>query len=171
MGAFPIALMAAATVINVANSLSQGQQAKKQADFQAQQAANHAAIAEQNARDARAAGQAAEQRQRLETAQHLSAQRAAAGAGGVDVGGGSALDSFADTAMLGEYDALAIRNNAIRQGNGFVQQATDFTNQSSQYKIAGQNALTNGAMSSAGSLLGNGGRVAKSWYDYAQANK
>lgn len=156
----------AGTGMSMYGSYQQGQQQAAQARYQAQIAANNAQIANQNAKDTEAAGAAEEQRKRIENSQRTSALRAAAGASGVDVGTGSALDSFADATMIGEYDALSVRNNYQRQANAYYQQAANFTNDSALYRQAASNATGNALTGMAGSLLSGAGQVASSWYSF-----
>lgn len=163
-----MAAMAAGTAVSAYSAYSSGQQAKGQATYQSAMARNNADIATQNAKDTEAAGRAEEQRQRIENAQKLGAIRAVAGASGVDVGYGTALDTVADQTMIGEYDALTTRNNYQRQANGYYQQAANFLNDSSSYQTAASNATLNGALSAGGTLLSGAGKVAGSWYDYSK---
>ena len=155
------------TATSTYSAYSSGQQAKAQGNYQAAVARNNAEIATQNAKDTEAAGRAEEQRQRIANSQKLGAIRAEAGASGVDVGYGTALDTAADQTMIGEYDALTTRNNYQRQANSYYQQAANYLNDSSAYSAAASNASTNGALSAGGSLLSGAGKVAGSWYQYS----
>jgi hypothetical protein len=154
------------TGMSAVGSYQQGQQQKKVAQAQAQVAANNAAIAEQNAKDAIVAGQAQEQQNRMEHNQRSGAIRAEAGASGIDVGAGSALDALGDAALMKEYDTLSIRDQAARQANNSYQQAADFTTQGNMATAAGKNAASNGMWGAAGSLMSGAGQVAGSWYKY-----
>ena len=162
-----VAVAAVGAATSAYSSYSAGQDAKAQGNYQSAVAKNNAAIATQNAKDAEAAGRAEEQRQRIENAQKLGAIRAVAGASGVDVGYGTALDTIADQNMISEYDALTTRNNYQRQANTYYQQAANYLNDSSAYGTAASNASTNGALSTGGSLLSGAGKVANSWYQYS----
>lgn len=163
-----MAMAAVGTAVSAYSAHASGQQAKAQGNYQAQIAKNNAEIAEKNAKDTEAAGRAEEQRQRIANAQKLGEIRAEAGASGVDVGYGTALDTVADQTMIGEYDALTTRNNYQRQANGYYQQAANFLNDSSAYQTAANNATLNGTLSAGGTLLSGAGKVAGSWYDYAK---
>ncbi|MEA4838415.1 MAG: hypothetical protein VB101_09040 [Rhodospirillaceae bacterium] len=163
-----MAMAAVGTAVSAYSAHASGQQAKAQGNYQAQIAKNNAEIATQNAKDTEAAGRAEEQRQRIANAQKLGAIRAEAGATGVDVGYGTALDTVADQTMIGEYDALTTRNNSQRQANSYYQQASNFMNDSSSYQTAASNATLNGTLSAGGTLLSGAGKVAGSWYDYAK---
>jgi glucan-binding YG repeat protein len=163
-----MALAAASAATSAVGSMQQGRQQKKAAQAQAQVAANNAAIAEQNAKDAIVAGQQQEQQNRMEHNQRIGAMRAGAGASGIDVGAGSALDAVGDAAMMKEYDTLSIRDQAARQANNSYQQAADFTTQGNMATVAGKNAQSNGMWGAAGSLMSGAGQVAGSWYKMKQ---
>lgn len=99
--------------------------------------------------DALDRGSLEEQRYRREVAQFVGAQKAAFGARNVAVSG-SALDLLSDTAMVGEEDALTIRNNAARTAWGYRMQANEASRwganaQMSAYGRAGGSLLTSGA--------------------------
>jgi hypothetical protein len=55
----------------------------------------------------------------------VGTQRAGFAAGNIDVGSGSAVDVQADTAFMGELDALQIRTNAAREAWGYSVEADD----------------------------------------------
>ncbi len=161
-----MAMAAASAAAQAASAAKQGRQQKRAAEAQAQVAANNSAIAEQNAKDAIVAGQNQEQQSRMEHNQRTSAMRAQAGASGIDVGGGSALDAIGDATMMKEFDSLMIRDNAARTANNYYQQAADFTTQGNMASVAGKNAASNGTWGAAGSLMSGAGQVAGSWYNY-----
>src|SRR5687768_16073808 len=66
-----------------------------------------------------------EDRYRRQIAQIAGAQKAEIGARNVKGGSGTALDLLADTAMIGEEDALTIRNEAARESWGYRFQANE----------------------------------------------
>jgi hypothetical protein len=78
----------------------------------------NAAVLDQRAIDARARGQEDESRFRSRIRQLIGSQRAGYAGQNVDVGTGSAADVQADTAYLGELDALQLRANAVREAWG-----------------------------------------------------
>lgn len=83
-----------------------------------QAAARDAAIGDLQARDALARGGMEEERYRRQVARLLGTQKAAIGARNVRTSG-TALDLLADTAQIGEEDALTIRNDAAREAWGY----------------------------------------------------
>jgi hypothetical protein len=153
MQAVAAAVAVAGTGMSVMNSVQQGQQQRKSALAQAQVAANNAAIAEQNAKDAIVDGQRQEQRKRMEHNQRIGALRAQAGASGGDVGSGSALDTFADATMMKEYDSSLLRDQSERAYNTYMQQAAGYASQGSMALEGGNNAARNGLWAGGSSLL------------------
>lgn len=53
----------------------------------------------------------------------IGAQRAALGASGIQLGTGTAAALQAEAQLLGDLDAITVKNNAMRQAFGFKQQA------------------------------------------------
>jgi len=113
----------------------------------------NARLAEQQAEDALARGREAERRMRTDVRRTIGSQRARLAASGVDISAeGSAVDLFADTARLGELDALTIRNNAAREAWGYRTQAVD-------YRARGDLARREGTYRAVGTLLTTGARA------------
>jgi len=69
----------------------------------------------------------------------IATQRAGYAAAGVELGSGSTLSTTADTAMIGEMDALTIENNAQREAWGYVNQSEDFKRKAGLVKLAAKN--------------------------------
>lgn len=113
-------------------------------------AAINAQLAGIQAQDALSRGGVEEDRYRRQIAQIAGAQRAEIGARNVKGGSGTALDLLSDTAMIGEEDALTIRNEAARESWGYRFQADESKRygktayRNSQY-AAGNTLLTQGA--------------------------
>lgn len=162
--ALALGVMGAGTAVSAAGSIKQGNQQAAQARYQAAMAQNNAAIARQNAQDVVTAGKAEEQRQRIANSQQLGELRAGMGASGVDVGIGSALDASADQTMVGEVNALNVRDSWIRNQNNYLQQANDLENQAAMYSSAAKNAKSSGLWGAAGTLLTGAGRVGSGYY-------
>lgn len=168
-----LALAAVSTAMGAYGMYAQGQQQKAQAEYQAAVANNNAIIAEQNAQiqdraaqDALSRGRIEEQQHRLKVAQIKGTQRSALAASGVAVDTDSALDVLADTAMLGEMDALTIRNNAERESYNFQvgaynarAQAGNFRAESGLLSMAGSNAARNGTWGAATTLIGGAAQI------------
>ena len=122
---------------------------------------NNAQIAEWQARQAETVGAQQEQTSQLRTAQAISTQRAEMGANGVDLGSGSATDVLSSSKVVGNIDALTIRDNASRAAWGYRQQGLNFTNDASM-SFASADAV-NPTLAAAGSLLGSASSVQPSW--------
>lgn len=119
-------------------SRTQAKGVEDQASYAAQAYTQNATLADQQAADTIARGREAEMRQRTATKGLIGSQRAALAASGVDITSGSAADVQADSAYLGELDALMIRNNARREAYGYQVQAT-------QDRAAAANAVRAGS--------------------------
>lgn len=98
-----------------------------------------AAIDEQNARNARSAGDQQELTFRDQARSDMATQLAALSTRGIDISTGSPLDLIAKSARNSTLDALAIRSGANRQADVYTMQASA--------------ARTSGYMSAASSLL------------------
>lgn len=112
-------------------------------------------LAEAQAGDALLRGTIEESRYRRQIAQIIGGQKAAFGSRNVTQSG-TALDILADTAMVGEEDALTIRNNAAREAWGYRNQA----NEASRW---GANQKTNAFGAAGGTLLTSGSQAYGQW--------
>lgn len=154
------ALTAAALALTAANTVNTfvGQQraakgAQQQGNYEAGIYEQDAQIAASQATDAVARGAETERRQRTLTGQTIGAQRAAMAASGIDLGVGSAADVQADTAHIGELDALTIRNNAKREAYGYEVQAMDLRARANLARVGGANTAASLRNQSYGTLL------------------
>jgi len=102
-----------------------GEQQRDVAESQAELADYNAQVAEIQAKDAIERGAEQESNFRMGVRGMVGKQRAQIAAGNIDVHYGSAVDLQADTAFMGELDALTIRNNAAREAWGFKEQGAD----------------------------------------------
>lgn len=119
-------------------------------------AKNNAVISRQMAADAITRGKRAEDAHRMKVASMKSSQAAKASAAGLDIGSGSMSDILADTAMMGELDALTIRSNAEREAYGHQVGATNFLAQGRLDRATGRNQAI-------GTILNTGSKVASQW--------
>jgi hypothetical protein len=163
-----IALTAAGAAISAGGMIMQGQAANKQAKYQAAVERNNATVAGWQAEDATRRGQIEEQNQRLKVARIAGAQKAAFASSGVELSGGSPLDTLMDTSMLGELDALTIRSNAEREAYGHMTQQSNLTAQSGLTRMAGRSAQTAGFVGAAGTLLSTAGTVGLNYAAYSR---
>jgi hypothetical protein len=138
-------------------------------NYQASVADNNAKIADQQAQFALLNGEQEEQAQRLKTAATMADQKAVAAANGVDIGSATPIELMASTKLIGDKDALTIRDNAARQAWGFQTQATGMRNEAAADRATASSM--NPWMSAAGSLLTSAGGVADRWYRYRKATE
>lgn len=164
--AVAIAATVASTALGVMGSVQQGQAASSQAAYQAQVARNNAILAERAAKDAEDRGRVAALNQRNRTKQLIGRQRAQLAANGVLVDRGSALDIVADTAQIGETDALTIENNADREAANYRAQGSNFTADAQLSLLRGKSAVNSSYFQSGGVALDGLGQVASKWYTF-----
>lgn len=124
----------------VVGGVMQGNAAKAQAGQQALQQRTNALYAQDAAEDAVKRGTYDADLQRVRTAQSIGTQRAAAAGNGGDVNSGTNAQLQADTAALGELDALTIQNNAAREAYGFKVQALTGLSNARQTEANGETA-------------------------------
>jgi hypothetical protein len=148
------ALSGAGTGFSAMASMRAGKAQKKLADYNAQ-------VAEYQAADALARGRQAETRLRTDVKGVIGEQRAAFAASGVDINDidSTAVNVQANTAALGEMDALAIRLNAAREAWGFKSQAAD-------YRYTGKLAKMQGTSAAIGTILTGGAQLAYAKYGF-----
>jgi len=146
----PVAVGVAMVAAAAASAYSQRQNSK----YQSKLANYNADVQEKSADAAVNAGnaQAAQARQRAK--QMAGTQAATLAASGVDLGGGTAVDIFGDTAQMGELDALTTVNNAQRQAYGLQAQAAGNRSQAQATTAFGNQqaglTLLNGALGAYG---------------------
>lgn len=140
----------------VASAAYTGYASQQQGKYQEKVAENNAKSAEYAAEDARARGAVAEQQQRNRTRAFLGQQKAAMAANGIDISTGTGNLLLADSAGLGEFDALTVRNNALKQAYGMNVQSENLLSEGRAARIGGRNQAY-------GSLL-TGGSQAASYY-------
>jgi hypothetical protein len=145
----PTTIMMALTVVTTAMSAVSSMQ---QADYQEKVAENNAIAAEYAAKDAIDRGAVEEQKQRDKARAAMGQQRAALAANGIDTATGTGSLLLADSAGMGEFDALTVRNNALKQAYGLNVQANNL-------RAEGQNALIKGQNEAFGTVLTGGSKV------------
>lgn len=153
----PVAVGVAMLAAAAASAYSQKQNSKYQSDL-----ANYNADVNEKSADAAVnAGNAQAAQQRARARQLSGTQAATMAASGVDLGGGTAVDIFSDTAGMGELDALTAVNNAQRQAYGLQAQASGQRSQASAFTAFGNQqaglTLLNGAMGAYGGYMQAGG--------------
>lgn len=148
-----------------------GQQASGEAqqnmyNYQAAVNRNNAIMANWQAEDAIKRGREEEDQHRLKVQQIKGTQRAAFADRGVDLGSENVSDTLADTAFLGELDALAIRSNAEREAYGYRQQASNYEASANMDELAGRNAVNAANTEATTTILGGASLVADRWSNY-----
>jgi len=123
---------------------------------------NNAAINRAMAKDSISRGQTAESLKRKETSAKKSTQRATYGSSGIDVDTGSAARVQADTDMIGDIDALLIRENFKREADRYENAAEQDMAQANMIK------KIRPAQRQA-SLLGGGSQVYSTWSNAASS--
>lgn len=115
----------------------------------------NARVSEVQADDAIARGREEEQRHRKAVRGLIGSQRAALAASGVDVNAGNAVDIQADSAEMGELDALTIRTNAAREAWGFKVGAAVERQRGANARAEGNAQALGTIVSAAGSYANN----------------
>lgn len=145
---------------NTGEAVAQSNAYRGQAQFTKEMADLNASYGNLQATDALERGKQAADQTILRTRAIQGAQRAAAGASGVDPNVGSALDLQADTGFLGELDALTIKNNAAREALGLRSQALSQRLQGRLGYLAGTNAARNTLITGGMNFVRGGMRAA-----------
>lgn len=152
------------TGLSAVGQVQQSQAQNASFKYQAAVARNNQIIANRMAEDARKRGELEANIQRQKSRQLQGAQRAALASSGVLVDQDTAADVVADTAALGELDALTIRSNAEREALGFEAQGMNFA---SEAGLAQSKIDPSGGLIRAGSTLLTGlGSVASKWHGF-----
>lgn len=142
-------LSAVSTGLSALSSLSGGNARGDAADFQARVAENEAAAQAD-------AGKAQAEKVRLAYKEQRGRARAALAGSGAAVDEGSAVLIDQDITRRGESDALSAILTGDRQADSSMQMA-------GQYKIAGANARSAGAMGALTSVLGGAAKIGAGW--------
>lgn len=137
-----------------------------QGKYQSKVMENNALSAKFAAEDAMARSDVAEKQQRDRTRALLGQQRAALAANGVDSATGTGSQLLMDTAGMGEFDAITIRNNAMKQAYGLNTQADNLLADSKAARIAGNNGAIGSILTTGSNMAGMYASSAKSPYDY-----
>jgi len=185
MGWVVPAVAVVSTVIQAVQTKKAGNAAAK-AGLQEQEARNaagrlfdwNAGVAELQARDAEARGVIDEARFRQQISKFIGTQRTVQAASGTDVNYGSNVDVQADTAYLGELDALTIRTNAAREAWGYRVEGVDMKARAEISRKSGVQAAEAGRAqrsaanwSIAGNILGTGSSLLAAKYGFGKQQK
>ncbi len=164
--AISLASTALSTGVGVYSSIQQSKAQQSQEEYQADVARQNQKLAEEQASAQRKEGYDNMVAKRQETAKLIGRQRAAAGASGAAVGGGSNLDFQADTAAQGEIDALNLYNKGIDSAYQSQVQAWNYGQQAAGYDARADAAGNSGWMNAAGTALGGIASMGSTWGHY-----
>ena len=146
----------AGTAVAAGSAIYQGQQAKKEAEY-------NASVQEQNAVAAQQKASYDETMHRERVRKLLSSQKALYGRSGVSLIGSPEL-LLEETAAQGELDALAIRYGGDVEASRYRSEAT-------LSKMRGRAASTSGYASAGSTLLSGGSRAASNYNTAIKAGK
>lgn len=135
----PAIALVAVTVASTAASVYSQQQSAK---YQSAVADQNADIAENQAQDAINRGNAEADQRRREMRLRQGTQNANMGATGAELGSGSSLEIFGDTAQFGTLDALTTVNNAQREAYGYQVQGMNAVAQGNAAQSQAKSAMT-----------------------------
>jgi len=152
-----IGLTAGGIVMDVVGKIKAGNAAKSIGDY-------NAAQYELQAQDALQRGAQDEERYRAGVKTLIGSQRAGFAGQNVDVGQGTPVDVQADTAYLGELDALTIRQNAQREAHGYEAMAVNA-------RMGGQAAANADYFSAGATALGGAGSLLAARYGWGRSNR
>ena len=161
IGLAVVAVVGAA--VTAYGQVQQGKAQQKAANYSSAVARNNQIIADRAAADAIERGKVEASLQQRATAALQARQRVAFAANGVVVDQGSASDIVGDTAELGKFEELRIRNNAAREALGFQTQGMNFGAEAGLQTYQGAAAAQAGRTAAAGTLISSVGSVAGKW--------
>lgn len=138
------------------------------AAFQAQVAANSAAIARTNYKLQIESGEETSADQEMQLRSQVGTQKAGQAASGVDVNSASSTASRAGTAEVGTLDVLTQRSNNARQAYGYEVAATDDTAESQLLERESSQASAMAPVAATGSLLSSASTVGGNYGKYLQ---
>lgn len=160
-----IGLTAVSTAFSAMGQIQAGKAQQAQLNYQAAVDRNNAKIAEWQAVDAEKRGAEEERKRRVLTQQQIGTQRTSFAANGIDLGSDTVADVTADTAMIGELDALTIRNNYARDAWGYRVQGMNYQASAGLNTLAGKNAAKAGRTNAMGTILGGTTTIATMGYN------
>jgi hypothetical protein len=141
----------------------------KNAAFQAQIAANNAAIAKKNFSLEIESGQQRVANEEMQLRSTLGTEKAGQAASGVDVNSSSFAASRAGTAKVGTLNALTTESNSARQAYGYEVAATSDTAESELLESESSQASSMAPIAATGSLLSSASTVGSNYAKYIPA--
>lgn len=132
-------LTAGSTVAGAASTWADAQAQRAQGNYQNEMANINAKYAELQSENAITRGNKQAADMKRETKRIIGSQRVALAAQGISIEDGSALQVQEDTAMIGEIEAMKIKNNAWMEAFGYKMEAQNQRQQGKLAKMAGDN--------------------------------
>lgn len=163
-----VATSVAGAGVGAYGAIKQGEATSNAEKYNAQVATNNAAIAEQSAQRAGAAGNAQAEQASLKTRATVGAIKANQAASGVDVNSGSSLDVRSSAQELGELNAINVRSNAANAAYGYKVQAASYSGQSTLDQYAASTATSAADISAGGTVLSGIGGASSNYSKFLQ---
>lgn len=135
-------------------------------NYQAAVDRNNAELSRRAADDARTRGQEEENRLRAHVRQTQSSQRVGFAASGIDLGSDVVLDTLADTAYVGELDAMTIRDNTAKDVWKYNVEAQNYESSAGMKVSAGKNAKSASWLDAGSTILGGAATISDRWAQY-----
>lgn len=136
-------LSAIQSVSALTSAYSESESLKAQGAYAKQTADANAHLSMLKAQDTKERGALAQNQQLSKVDQMVSSQRAAQAANGVDINSGSAASVRSSSRMMGELDALTIKNNAWREAWGYQVEADNQRQQGEFSNITARSQAAN----------------------------
>lgn len=157
-------MQAVGAVGQTAGAVTQSMATRDAMEAQAAVARANAEYEQKRAQDAITRGVNEEAAQRLKTGRFKSSQRAKLGASGTDLNylTGSGADILESTDVLGEIDALTIRENASREAAGYIRMRNNSYNEAGL--LAARADSESPWQAGFNTMLTTGSQLADSWY-------
>lgn len=138
--------------------------------YRSQVSKNNAKLAEAQAKDAIDRGRLDERRHRRDVRMLQARQEVEFANRGLELGFGTPLEVFADTARAGELDALTIQRNAEREALGFRTQASNSEAQARLFQIESEASGPGGPfLGAATTALGGTATTATRFVEFKEA--
>ena len=169
IAAATLAVTAISGAVSAYGAYQQGKAQESQYEYQAAVDRNNAIIADRQAQDAIERGKIEEEEHREQVQQIKARQRVQFAANGIDLGSDVVSETLADTAFLGELDALTIRSNAEREAYGYKVQSMNYTASSGLKETAADNAASAGKLNATSTILGTASTVGGKYQDFKAA--
>jgi hypothetical protein len=167
--AYSLIATGAGTAMSVRAAKKAGQAAEASANAEANLDDYNASVADLQALDAAERGAIEASRYRQQVRGIIGAQRASYAGQGVDVSSGTPAAVQADTAAIGEMDALQLESNAKREAWGYQVQAYDSRMRGLYARLEGVNARKAGNAQAMANLVGGIGTGLSQGINYRAA--